>query len=81
LIIGGGPAGLTAAYELSKENIDSTVFEKEKIAFYSTLLFITPPWIVEWIRSVMLEIPSLSMIIMSVHFFYNFIELGYMNNI
>ena len=31
MIIGDGPAGLTAAYELSKENIDSTVFEKEKV--------------------------------------------------
>ena len=31
LIIGGGPAGLTAAYELSKENIDSIVFEKDKV--------------------------------------------------
>ncbi len=31
LIIGGGPAGLTAAYELSKENIDSIVFEKENV--------------------------------------------------
>ena len=31
VIIGGGPAGLTAAYELSKENIDSIVFEKDKV--------------------------------------------------
>ena len=30
-IIGGGPAGLTAAYELSKAGIDSIVLEKDKM--------------------------------------------------
>lgn len=47
----------------------------EKIAFYSTLLLITTPLIVEWSRAVMLEIPTLALIIMSVYFFYGFIEL------
>ena len=31
IIIGAGPAGLTAAYELSKANIESTVLEKDNI--------------------------------------------------
>lgn len=31
VIIGGGPAGLTAAYQLSKKNISSVVFEKADI--------------------------------------------------
>ena len=31
IIIGGGPAGLTAAYELSKSNVDTVLFEKDKI--------------------------------------------------
>jgi protoporphyrinogen oxidase len=31
LIIGTGPAGLTAAYELAKAGIRSTVFEKDGV--------------------------------------------------
>ena len=31
IIIGGGPAGLTAAYQLSKAGIRSTVLEKDKM--------------------------------------------------
>ena len=31
LIIGGGPAGLTAAYELSKVHIHSIVLEKDQV--------------------------------------------------
>ncbi len=31
VIIGGGPAGLTAAYELSKRNIESVVLEKDSV--------------------------------------------------
>ncbi|MDR4496978.1 MAG: glycosyltransferase family 39 protein [Candidatus Scalindua sp.] len=47
----------------------------EKVAFYSALLFTTTPLIVEWSRAVMLETPTLALVIMSVYFFYNFIEL------
>jgi hypothetical protein len=46
----------------------------EKIAFYSTALFITTPLIVLWSREVMLEMPTLALIILSVYFFYNFFE-------
>lgn len=31
IVIGGGPAGLTAAYELSKAGIETTVMEKDKM--------------------------------------------------
>lgn len=31
VIIGAGPAGLTAAYELSKEGIPSVVLEKDSV--------------------------------------------------
>src|SRR3990172_11005419 len=31
VIIGAGPAGLTAAYELSKQGIESTVLEKDNV--------------------------------------------------
>lgn len=31
IIIGGGPAGLTAAYELSKSNVDAIVLEKDEL--------------------------------------------------
>jgi len=46
----------------------------EKIALYSSILFITTPFIVKWAKSAMLEMPSLAMIILSVYLFYNFIE-------
>ena len=46
----------------------------EKTAFYSSLLFISTPFIVKWSRSVMLEMPALAMVIVSVYFFFNFIE-------
>jgi hypothetical protein len=48
----------------------------EKIAFYSTALFITTPLIVLWSREVMLEMPTVALIILSVYFFYNFCELN-----
>ena len=34
IIIGGGPAGLTAAYELNKSGIRSEVFEKDDIRLH-----------------------------------------------
>jgi len=33
VIIGGGPAGLTAAYELSKKGVESVVFEKDQAVY------------------------------------------------
>lgn len=47
-----------------------------KIGFYSTMLFITTPFVVKWSRAVMLEIPVLAMIILSCYLFYNFVELN-----
>src|SRR3989338_3944701 len=46
----------------------------EKIAFYSCLLFITTPYVVEWSKTVMLEMPALAMIIVAVYCFYHYIE-------
>jgi len=48
----------------------------EKIAFYSCLLFITTPYTVEWAKRVMLEMPTLAMIIVAIYCFYNYIELN-----
>lgn len=47
----------------------------ERIAFFSSLLFITTPFIVFWSKAVMLEMPTLTMVILSIYCFYNFIEL------
>jgi hypothetical protein len=48
----------------------------EKIALYSSILFITTPFVVKWAKSTMLEMPALAMVILSIYFFYNFIELN-----
>ena len=47
----------------------------ERIAFFSSLLFITTPYIVFWSKAVMLEMPALAMVVLSVYCFYNFVEL------
>jgi len=49
------------------------IFE-EKTAFFSTLLFISTPFIVKWSKAVMLEMPAMAMIILSAYFFYNYTE-------
>ena len=46
------------------------------IAFFSTILLFSSPIIALWSREVMLEIPALSMVIVSVYFFYHYIEIG-----
>ncbi len=48
----------------------------ENIAFYSSFIFITTPIIIVWSKAVMLEMPTLAMIILSVYFFYNYVELN-----
>ena len=48
----------------------------QKIAFYSCLLFITTPYVVEWAKTVMLEMPDLAMIIVCLYCFYKYIELN-----
>jgi 4-amino-4-deoxy-L-arabinose transferase-like glycosyltransferase len=45
----------------------------EQTAFYSSLLFVTTPFVITWARGVMLEMPSLALIIVAVYGFYNFI--------
>jgi len=47
----------------------------QEIAFYSGLLFITMPPVVYWSHAVMLEIPTLAMIILCFYCFYNYFEL------
>jgi hypothetical protein len=47
-----------------------------EIAFFSSALFITTPFVVFWSREVMLEMPALALIISSVYFFYNYFELN-----
>jgi len=46
----------------------------ETIACLSSLLFITTPYIVEYSRIVMTEIPTLALIIVTIYFFYRYIE-------
>ncbi len=43
----------------------------EKVAFFSSLLFVTTPFISDFSRVVMTEIPTLSLIIVSTYFFHN----------
>jgi len=47
----------------------------QEIAFYSGLLFVTTPLVVYWSHAVMLEIPTLAMIILCFYCFYNYFEL------
>jgi len=47
----------------------------QEIAFYSGLLFVTTPLVVYWSHAVMLEIPTLTMIILSFYCFYKYFEL------
>ena len=47
----------------------------QEIAFYSGLLFVTTPLVVYWSHAVMLEIPTLAMIILSFYCFYKYFEL------
>jgi len=44
----------------------------EDIAFFSSLLFVTTPFIVSFSRVVMSEIPALSLIIVAMYFFYQY---------
>ncbi len=47
----------------------------EKVAFFSSLLFVTTPFIVGFSRVVMTEIPTLALIIVSTYFFHKYCEL------
>jgi len=46
----------------------------ETIAFFSSLLFVTSPYIVEFSRIVMSEIPTLALLITAAYFFYQYCE-------
>ena len=48
----------------------------ETVAFFSSLLFITTPFIVDYSRIVMTEIPTLSLIIVTVYLFCKYCELS-----
>ncbi|MBN1971716.1 MAG: glycosyltransferase family 39 protein [Candidatus Delongbacteria bacterium] len=50
------------------------IYNRE-VAFYSGLLFISTPLIFYWSHSVMLEIPTLAMILLCFFCFYNYFEL------
>ena len=47
----------------------------ENVAFLSSLLFMTTPFIVQFSRIVMSEIPTLALIIATVYFFYQYCKL------
>lgn len=47
----------------------------EKVAFFSSLLFVTTPFIADFSRVVMTEIPTLALIIVSTYFFHKYCEL------
>lgn len=64
-----GVVGLIFWYKLIRLMYD------ERIAFFSTLFIFTTPFVVYWSREVMLELPALTMIILTVYAFYMFIEL------
>jgi hypothetical protein len=46
----------------------------ETVAFFSSLLFVTTPFIVKYSRVVMSEIPALALIIVATYFFYKYCE-------
>lgn len=47
-----------------------------KLAFFSSLLFVSNLQVVFWSRSVMLELPSMALIIITCFFFYNYFVLN-----
>ena len=47
----------------------------EDVAFLSSLLFITTPFVVKYSQVVMTEIPTLALIIVTTYFFYKYCEL------
>lgn len=52
----------------------SSVYD-ETVAFLSSLLFVTTPYIVKFSRIVMSEIPTLALLIIATYFFYKYCEL------
>lgn len=46
----------------------------ETIAFFSSLLFVTTPYIVDFSRIVMSEIPTLALLVTAAYFFYQYCE-------
>lgn len=48
----------------------------EETALYSSLFFITTPFIVQWLKVTMLEVPFLAMVILTVYLFYLYCESG-----
>ena len=51
------------------------IYDKE-VAFVSSLLFITTPFIVDYSRIVMCEVPTLALIIVTVYLFYKYCKLS-----
>ena len=47
----------------------------EKVAFFSSLLFVTTPFIADFSRVVMTEIPTLALVIVATYFFFKYCEL------
>ena len=50
------------------------LFYERYIAFLSTVLFITTPFIVSYSRVVLSELPTLSLIILASYLFFRFLE-------
>ena len=80
----GGISILTAKFTVILFVIIGTIFwyrlialiYNQQIAFFASIFLFTSPIIVIWSREVMLEIPALTMVIISVYFFYIYIELS-----
>ncbi len=47
----------------------------QSVAFFSSLLFVTTPFVVDFSQVVMTEVPTLSLVILSTYFFYKYCEL------